>query len=109
MVKKKIPDSNTCTGCGRVDQIDLDEKTAFPSFKDCENIIVDYHNLHKFLHSTYEYKKSLKSQIEVLASFPYSEENKKKAEEQRKYILNKMNEVESYVIDMVIKMYIDTK
>jgi hypothetical protein len=51
----------------------------------------------------------LQSNLDLLESFPHSKENKIKCDEQRKNVLEKVKAIENYLMDMVIKMYIDTK
>lgn len=99
---KKTPETKICNSCGHTED---DEKTASPLFRDTPQLNEHFKTLQNFLQTTYEYKRSLKSNLDLLKSFPHSEENKQKCEEQRKYVLDKMNEIESYIIDMVVKMY----
>jgi hypothetical protein len=43
----------------------------------------------------------------ILNEFPQSEETEGKMEEQGKILLDRLNDIESYFIDIVIEMYLE--
>jgi hypothetical protein len=99
--------THICTVCGTPEP---KEQTAFPSFgsvPDRFNDLKDH--LQNFYTIQKEYKRVLQSNLDLLESFPHSKENKIKCDEQRKNVLEKVKAIENYLMDMVIKMYIDTK
>jgi hypothetical protein len=95
--------------CSACEYIEQKEDTAFPNFQDVPefnnrfNELKDH--LQKFYNVQREFKGVLQSNLDLLKSFPHSEENRKKSDEQKKYLFEKMKEIESYLIDNVIKMY----
>jgi vacuolar-type H+-ATPase subunit B/Vma2 len=95
--------------CSACEHIEPKEETAFPNFQDVLkfndrfNELKDH--LQKFYNVQREFKEVLKSNLDLLESFPHPEENRKKSDEQKKYLFEKMKEIESYLIDNVIKMY----
>jgi ferritin len=101
---RKTPDTGICSQC---EHTEPQEKTVYPSFKEITDLNVQFRSMQELLQTTYNYKRSLKDKLELLASFPHTEQ--RKSTEQRKYVLDKMNEIESYIISMVIKMYCENQ
>ena len=95
--------------CSDCKHIQPPEQTVFPNFQDVADPKKEFLNLKDCLQFFYnaqrEYKSALQSNINLLESFPHSKDNKDKCVEQRKYVYEKLKEIESYLIDNVIKMY----
>jgi hypothetical protein len=106
-LETKICDACRETICDACRNAQDDEKTAFPSFRDTPLLNDHFKALQGFLQTTYDYKRSLKSNLDLLGSFPHKEDCREKTDQQRKYIFDKMGEIESYIIWMVVKMYCD--
>lgn len=94
------PTQKPCSSCGNTEP---EWKTIYPSFEDSVQPHADLLQLKETLQCTYDYKRDLKAKLDLLGGYPYI--NPEEAEVQRKAILDKMNDIEAYLIDMVIRMY----
>ena len=83
---------------------ELEQKTVFPIF-DKDKLDEEFVSFQKTLHQTYDFKRIIKSKLDLLNTHNYLNDESKVAEEQRQEILNSLNQIEHYLIDIVIHLY----
>lgn len=85
-----------------------EQEIEFPNFDAVDNLQQKHEEFFKnSLQKVYEFKRLLISEFEKLESMPHT--NKEIADEQRKYLLDSFNTIESYFMATSIKMYCDIK
>ena len=90
--------------CKSCDYTEPEQKTVFPTF-DENKLDEKFVEFQKTLHQTYDFKRIIKSKLDLLSAYNYSDNESKVAEEQRQEILKNLNQIESYLIDIVIHIY----
>ena len=82
-----------------------DQEIEFPNFDAVDNLQQKHDEFFKdSLQKVYEFKRFLNSEFEKLESMPHT--NKEIADEQRKYLLDSFNTIESYLMAISIKMFL---
>jgi len=92
--------------CKSCEYIEPEQKTVFPIF-DANKLDEEFIEFQKTLHQTYEFKRIIKSKLDLLSTYNYLDNESKTAAEQRQEILKNLNQIESYLIDIVIHLYIE--
>jgi hypothetical protein len=92
--------------CKSCEYTEPEQKTVFPTF-DENKLDEEFIEFQKTLRQTYDFKRIIKSKLDLLSSYNYSDTESKVATEQRQEILKNLNQIESYLIDIVIHLYIE--
>lgn len=92
--------------CKSCEYSEPEQKTAFPIF-DKDKLDEEFVEFQKTLHQTYDFKRIIKSKLDLLSTHNYLDDESKVAAEQRQEILKNLNQIESYLIDIVIHLYIE--
>jgi hypothetical protein len=93
-----------CPSCGHTEP---KWKTVYPVFRNHPDLERHFLDLQKTLRSTYTLKHQMKAAMGILGEFPQSEETEDKVKEQGEILLEHINDIESYFIDIVIEMYVE--
>ena len=84
-----------------------EQEIESPNFSTVDNLQQKHGEFKDSLQKVYEFKRFLISEFEKLESIPHT--NKEIADEQRKYLLDSFNTIESYFMATSINMYCNIK
>jgi hypothetical protein len=80
-------------------------KTVHPDYKNHPELGQHFLDSQETLQRIYAFKHHLKAKMGILDAFSQSEEMKGQIADQRKIVLERLDDIEAYFIDIVIKMY----